>query len=131
MSQENTIHIEVDRQMKNGLVIDKEGTRCWYQNGELHRTDGPAVEWANRTVGWYQNGELHRTDGPAIEYPNGTRHWLQNNQYHRTDGPAVEYSNGDSYWYINDTEYSFEEYVDQIYPNNTKEKTLFILKWSS
>jgi len=117
--------------MKNGLEIDEDGARRWYQNGELHRTDGPAVEWANGDRYWYQNNQHHRTDGPAIERANGTRLWLQNGKKHRTDGPAIEYSNGDRSWYINDTEYSFEEYVDQIYPNDCSKKTHFILKWSS
>jgi len=92
--------------MKNGLVIE-EGTRRWYQNGFLHREDGPALEYVGGDRFWYQNGELHREDAPAIEYSNGA------------------YS-----WHLNNRRYSFEEYVDQIYPNNTKEKTLFILKWS-
>jgi len=70
--------------MKDGLVIDEEGTRRWYQNGRLHRTDGPAIEWANG----------HR-------------------------------------WYLNDKSYSFEEYVNKVYPNDSPKKTLFILKWSS
>jgi hypothetical protein len=39
----------------------------WYQNGKRHRTDGPAIEWANGNNEWYQNGKLHRTNGPAIE----------------------------------------------------------------
>jgi hypothetical protein len=25
--------------------------------------------------GWYENGYLHREDGPAIERPNGTKAW--------------------------------------------------------
>jgi hypothetical protein len=23
------------------------GDKCWYLNGKLHRTDGPAIEYAN------------------------------------------------------------------------------------
>ena len=43
---------------------------AWYQNGKLHREDGPA-KIVYRTDGsveielWYQNGKLHREDGPA------------------------------------------------------------------
>jgi len=47
------------------------------------------------------------------------------------DGPAVEYPNGDHSWYINDTGYSFEEYVNKIYLDDCPKKTLLILKWSS
>ena len=38
--------------MKNGLVIDSYGTKRWYQNGQLHREDGPAVEYADGTKSW-------------------------------------------------------------------------------
>ena len=54
------------------------GHKHWYQNGKLHRTDGPAVELADGEKYWYQNGERHRTDGPAIERTNGYKYWYQN-----------------------------------------------------
>ncbi len=66
------------------------GTKFWYQNGELHRLDNPAVEYENGDKKWYQNGELHRLDGPAAEYSYGAKHWYQNGQRHRLDGPAIE-----------------------------------------
>jgi len=94
--------------IKNGYVIDEDGARRWYQNGELHRTDGPAIEW-----------------------PDGNRYWLQNNELHRTDGPAIERASGGGYWYLRGKEYLFEEYVNKIYPNDCSKKTHFILKWSS
>ena len=48
------------------------GTRRYYNSaGELHREDGPAIEWYNGACEWFQNNQLHRTDGPAIEYTNG------------------------------------------------------------
>ena len=47
----------------------------WYQNGLLHRLDGPAFELANGDKEWYQNGKLHRLDGPAIEYADGNKEW--------------------------------------------------------
>jgi len=55
---------------------------------------------------WYQNGKLHRTDGPAVEYADGGKHWYQDGKLHRTDGPAVEYPDGDKYWYIEGEEYT-------------------------
>jgi len=55
--------------------IDKLGNKHWYFNGELHREDGPAVEWANGDKAWYQNGKCHREDGPAIELITGYKAW--------------------------------------------------------
>jgi hypothetical protein len=51
------------------------GDKVWTLNGERHRTDGPAVEWANGAKEWYLNGNLHRTDGPAVEWANGHKEW--------------------------------------------------------
>jgi hypothetical protein len=30
-----------------------DGTRMWFLNGRLHRTDGPAIERADGTVEWW------------------------------------------------------------------------------
>ena len=32
--------------------------RGWYQNGKLHRTDGPAIERADGTKEWYIDGKV-------------------------------------------------------------------------
>jgi hypothetical protein len=42
--------------------------RTQFLNGEIHREDGPAAEYANGDKWWFLNGENHREDGPAIEY---------------------------------------------------------------
>jgi len=60
------------------LDIDEAGNRRWYQNGQRHRTDGPAMEWADGTKEWYQHGKLHRTDGPALEFATGYSEWHLN-----------------------------------------------------
>ena len=58
------------------------------------------IEYGNKT--WRnKEGQLHRTDGPAVERADGTKVWYVNGQYHRTDGPAVEYANGTKEWWIN------------------------------
>jgi len=58
------------------VKVDTERTRWWYnENNLLHRTDGPAVEYADGTKLWYLHGKRHRTDGPAVEFANGTRYW--------------------------------------------------------
>ena len=65
--------------LKYRIVVDARGTRRYYNRaGELHRTNGPAVEWSNGTKSWYQNGLRHRTDGPAIEYSDGKKVWYIN-----------------------------------------------------
>ena len=65
--------------------------------------DGSSYECECGDQFWYLNGELHRTDGPAVIYPEGDQYWYLNDKVHRTDGPAVIYPNGDQYWYLNDT----------------------------
>ena len=70
----------------------------------IHLSDGRLIRIT--PVGdklWFLNNKLHRTDGPAIEYANGDKFWYLNNKLHRTDGPALEYSDarrGGS-WYLN------------------------------
>jgi hypothetical protein len=69
-------------------VINRYGTKTWYnKKGRLHRTDGPACEYAGGSKSWWLNGHLHRTDGPACEW---------------TDG----YSEASKEWYLNGTQLS-------------------------
>ena len=67
---------------------------------------------------WYQNGVLHRLDGPAVLHANGVRSWYKNNVRHRIDGPAIELPDGDAYWYINGMclyeEEQFNEYIQKM-----------------
>lgn len=52
------------------------GNKVWYnENLQIHRNDGPAIEYYNGDKTWYKNGELHREDGPAIECANGHKEW--------------------------------------------------------
>ena len=88
--------------LKYHIEVDDDGSRRYYNtNGELHRTDGPAVEYADGGKGWCQTGQLHRIDGPAITRVNGHKEWWQNDLCHRTDGPAVEWNDSDEWWFIN------------------------------
>jgi len=90
--------------------IDVNGTKRWYLNGNLHRENGPAIEYADGTKCWYLNGKRHREDinpetgltCPAIEYANGYKEWYLNGKCHREDGPAIECSDGTTEYYIND-----------------------------
>jgi hypothetical protein len=84
------------------LIIDVNGIKRWYnQNGQLHRLNGPAVEYTDGSKEFYQNDQRHRQDGPAFEDIYGFKIWYQNDRYHRPDGPAIKYSNGDKSWYLN------------------------------
>ena len=61
--------------------IDSDGNKYWYNaKGELHREDGPAVEWADGSNYWFINGKLHREDGPAFENINGDNYWYINGE---------------------------------------------------
>jgi len=62
--------------IKYTVDVYNNGTRFWTLNGELHREDGPAIEWADGSKYWYLNDEFHREDGPAIEHGDGTKFWF-------------------------------------------------------
>ena len=88
----------------------KENVTEWYLNNQLHREDGPALEYSNGDKYWYINGQRHREDGPAVEYSNGDKEWYINGKLHREDGPAMEFSNGTKKWYINGKRHREEEF---------------------
>ena len=75
---------------------------------------------------WYQNGLLHRLDGPAVEYENGTKRWYQNGEFHRLDGPAVEWADGEKCWYIEGKEYTEEEFNKITNPRPLEGKKVVI-----
>jgi len=60
-----------------GSVKYSFGTKCWYQNGKLHGTEGLlAVEYVNGSKFWFKNDKLHRTNGlPAVEWADGLKEW--------------------------------------------------------
>ena len=89
----------------DGPAIERaDGGRFWYVDGQLHRTDGPACE-VDDDRQWWVNGQLHRTDGPAIEIANGYRAWFLHGQRHRSDGPAVERADGSKEWWVDGMRY--------------------------
>jgi len=51
---------------------------------------------------WYKEGKIHRTDGPAFEHMNGYKEWRINNLLHRIDGHAVQYFDGQKEWWIDE-----------------------------
>ena len=65
---------------------------------------------------WYLNGQCHREDGPAVEWADGTKEWWLNGQRHRTDGPAVEHVDGSKFWWLNGKNYTEEEFIAKTQP---------------
>jgi len=41
----------------DGMHTNGNGTTRWFLNGERHREDGPAIEYADGDKYWYLNGE--------------------------------------------------------------------------
>ena len=66
-----------DGKRLDGSIIHADGSQSWYQDGKLHRLDGPAIIRADGTQEWRQNSELHRLDGPAYIRADGTQYWYQ------------------------------------------------------
>ncbi len=48
-----------------GIIEWDSGTKIWYKNGKFHRTNGPAIEWDNGSVGYFIN--RHLTSKEAAE----------------------------------------------------------------
>ena len=67
--------------------VNEWGDIFYYKDEELdifHREDGPACEYGEYAGGhkeWYLNGELHRIDGPAVEWADGTKYWCLNDRF--------------------------------------------------
>jgi hypothetical protein len=64
--------------MKNGKYISEDGIEEWYQDGKLHREDGPAIRYADGYEEWYLYGQRHRVDGPAVICSDGKEEWWVN-----------------------------------------------------
>jgi uncharacterized protein (UPF0216 family) len=92
------------------------GDKYWFQEGQLHRMNGPAIEKADGSKYWYHEDQLHRLDGPAVEQANGTKHWYHEDQLHRLDGPAIERADGSKSWYIQGKELTEREFLTRTQP---------------
>jgi len=68
-------------------ILPKSSINIYYNLGNIHRNNGPA--WIDPNYKkWYVNDELHRTDGPAIEYNNGMVEWWWKGKSYMFDGWA-------------------------------------------
>ena len=60
---------EVFEALKYRIDVDTRGTRRYYNNlGQLHRLDGPAVEYANGDKFWMINGRVHRREYARVVF---------------------------------------------------------------
>ncbi|RTK96136.1 MAG: hypothetical protein EKK64_04865 [Neisseriaceae bacterium] len=94
-------------QYKNGVGLYYfEGFFCELLKDHLYCVSSNFVVWENGTrehrmmprIDFCAN--LHRTTGPAVEYANGDVEYWIHGKRHNENGPAVIY--GDKkYWYIN------------------------------
>jgi hypothetical protein len=98
---------------KSILTEDEYGNKYWTRKDE----------YGNKY--WYENGLLHRLDGPAVEYANGDKEWWQNARLHRLDGPAREWIDGRKEWWIRNKLYKTKETYFNSLPRKSKEKCLF------
>jgi hypothetical protein len=85
----------------------------WKMDDKPHRTDGPAVIYADGSQEWYLDGKRHRTDGPARIGGDGSQEWYLDNKQHRADGPAVIRTDGDQWWYLDNKLYTEKEFNDE------------------
>jgi hypothetical protein len=74
-------------------------------------------------------GDLHRTDGPAIEWANGDKEWWKFNNFHRADGPALEYVDGARSWWLNGTRQSFDNWLKRTTGLTDEEKVMLKLEY--
>ena len=103
-------YIEQDESGKVISSYEKKIVRHRNDKGQLHREDGPAVEWPEGTKFWYRNGRLHREDGPAIHWETGAQEWYLNGHRHRLDGPAIELPDGRKWWWIDGERLAEQEF---------------------
>jgi hypothetical protein len=102
------LSLEQIRDLSSGLFIKIDGTKRYYLNGQLHCSNGPAIEYVNGIKEWWVHGERHRLDGPAIEDCNGTNEWWIVGNRDRKDGPAIENVNGRKEWWVNGERHRFD-----------------------
>lgn len=60
------------------------GNTFWHnEKNELHREDGPAIEWYDGSKIYMVNGKTHKEDGPAVIWANGNKeYWLNGIRYY-------------------------------------------------
>jgi uncharacterized protein YxjI len=107
---------------ERGIAMNEYRKEYHTRDGQLHRLDGPAVEYTDGYKAYYVNGQLHRLDGPAVEDADGYKVYYVNSQKHRLDGPAVEDADGYKAYYVNGKKYSEQEFMQMTSNYGLSEK---------
>jgi hypothetical protein len=121
--------------MEPVMYVTKDGDKGWIANGIFHRTDGPAIMYANGDQVWMFESKCHRLDGPAFIRADSTQAWWVNGKRHRTDGPAIIRKNGDQEWWVNGKDVTKEvndwmRKQDVVWPWDEEIQAQFILTFS-
>ena len=97
---------------------DKQFNEKTYLKEDTAKGEYDIREDSYGAIQYYKPGtkELHRTDGPAVEYTDGSEEWYVNGKLHRTDGPAVECADGTKFWYVNGVKMSEEQFIKKTAP---------------
>ena len=99
------------------VTVDKDKTIRWYNDKvQLHRLDGPAVEWADGSKEWWVEDKRHCLDGPAFEDAHGCKAWWVDGKRHRLDGPAFERASGYKEWWVEGKYMTEEKFIAYIKP---------------
>lgn len=63
--------------------IDEHGNKIWRNDADTcyHRDDGPAIEYKDGTVAYYNQGQLHNANGPAVINGDIKTYWLNGKTY--------------------------------------------------
>ena len=89
-----------------------------YSDYNIHREDGPAIDFTNGHQSWYINNKLHKIDGPAIITSNGAKHWFVGGKRHRIDGPAIITLDKIEFWWMNGHELPKKEIESWLEEND-------------
>jgi len=65
---------------------------------------------------WLLDGKRHRTNGPAIEYADGNKFWYVDGKQHRVDGPAIEWADGSKSWYLDGKRLTQAQWLEAVKP---------------
>lgn len=97
------------------------GAHVYWLDGQMHRTDGPAIVHMDRITpqgyrqGFMRHGRPHRQDGPAIVDALGVEYYYQEGVLHRADGPAISSPHGgDDEYYLKGDPLTKEDWQDII-----------------